>query len=322
MTAFVMRVAAAVLAASISITDAWAQQNDDAPLTGMTMPTPRPSPTPARPPPPAAAAPTKEPPSGMSGMETPGTQTIVAEGEARNRSQAPTTPSSTAEKEAWPEPVADHAPYTYALFDLLEYQRIGSLNALRWDALGWHGGDRGRFWLKSEGTLYPGTRTGGSADLQALYGILIAPFFDLQVGARVEQHYERGASPARVFLVVAMQGLAPGRFEVEPALFLSSKGHVSGRFTASFEMLQTQRLIFQARVETEFALQRDDAFGVERGISDVELGLRLRYEIRREFAPYLGVSYLQNLGATRARVVSEGGAPNQLQLVVGLRIWR
>ena len=78
----------------------------------------------------------------------------------------------------------------------------------------------------------------------------------------------------------------------------------------------------QPRFETEFAAQRDDEFGVERGISDVEVGLRLRYEIRREFAPYIGVSFRQSLGATRSRVIREGGAPNEIQIVVGVRMWR
>src|SRR5581483_1307663 len=147
-------------------------------------------------------------------------------------------------------------------------------------------------------------------------------FFDFQIGARVEQRYERGASPTRVFAAVGFQGLAPGRFDIEPTLFLSNKGKVSGRFTATVDLYKTQRLILQPRFETEFAAQRDDAFGVERGINDVEVGLRLRYEIRREFAPYIGVSYQQSLGATRSRLIREGGGANELQIVVGVRMWR
>jgi copper resistance protein B len=265
----------------------------------------------------------------MPGMEMPKPSSAPAQtpspapqAEPARVSQVPATPLNLSEKSKWPEPVADNAPYTYAFFDLLEYQRAGSANVLRWDSLGWRGGDKRRFWLKSEGRLYPGPRTGGGVDVQALYGKLIAPFFDFQVGARVEQRYERGASPTRVFAVVGLQGLAPGRFEIEPALFLSNKGKVSGRFTASVDLLQTQRLILQPRFETEFAAQRDDEFGVERGISDVEVGLRLRYETRREFAPYVGVSYRQSLGATRSRVIREGDAPNELQIVVGVRMWR
>lgn len=226
------------------------------------------------------------------------------------------------ERAGWPEPVADDMTQTLALFDLLEYQRVGSVNAARWDFLGWHGGDEHRLWVRSEGELNFGPQLGGEADLQLLYGKLISPFFDLLVGGRVEQHYERGESPTRAFAVVGLQGLSPGRFEVEPALFLSNKGKVSGRFTASLDLYQTQRLILQPRFETEFSFQRDDEFGVERGINDVEVGLRLRYEISRRFAPYVGVAYRQSLGATRSRVLREGGAPNEVQVVVGVRAWR
>ena len=224
-------------------------------------------------------------------------------------------------KPQWPYPIADQGKYTSVLFDLFEYQRIRDVNALRWDILGWSGGDKQRFWLKSEGTLYPAKIGGGEFDIQALYGKLILPFFDLQTGLRFEEHFERDSSPTRVFAVIGLQGLAPYRFEIEPALFLSNKGKASGRFTVTHDTLFTQRLILQSRLEAELAAQKDDEFGVKSGINDVELGFRLRYEIRRKFAPYIGVSYRQSLGATKARVLREGGAPNVLQGVAGVRMW-
>ena len=253
-------------------------------------------------------------------------------GKAANLRAAPQTGSPGAspggktlpnlsEKSKWPSPTADNATYSYGLFDLLEYQRVGSVNALRWDFLGWRGSDRHRFWFKSEGELNFESPLGGEADLQLLYGKLISPFFDLQTGVRVEQHYERVSKPTRVFAVVGLQGLAPGRFDIEPTLFLSNKGKVSGRFTASVDLYQTQRLVLQPRFETEVAAQRDEQFGVEPGISDAEIGLRLRYEIRREFAPYFGISYRRSFGATRSRVLREGGDPNNLQFIIGVRTW-
>jgi len=221
----------------------------------------------------------------------------------------------------WPEPVADDAKYTSRLFDLLEGRRSGGVNALRWDFVGWHGGDTHRLWFRTEGAIYPSADTGGEADVQVLYGALISPFFDIQIGGRVEQHYERGTSPVRVFAVVGLQGLSPGRFEIEPALFLSNKGKVSGRFTASLDLYQTQRLVLQPRFETEISVHRDEEFGVERGVNDSEVGLRLRYEIQRECAPYVGVSYRRSFGATRDRVRREGGIPNEVQFVFGVRTW-
>lgn len=236
--------------------------------------------------------------------------------------QRTTTLPNLTDRSGWPSPTADDATYTLMLLDLFEYQRIGSVNALRWDFLGWRGGDHNRIWFKSEGTLNFESPLGGQADLQVLYGRHITPFFDFQIGGRIEQRYERTSKPARVFAVIGLQGLAPGRFEVEPALFLSNKGKVSGRFTGTLDLYQTQRWILQPRLETEFAMQRDDAFGVERGVNDVEIGVRLRYEIRREFAPYLGVTYSHSFGATRDRILREGGNPSEVQFSVGVRMWR
>ena len=300
--AIARRVAALLWIAGITAPSAWGQATDKTSMPEMEMSSPPVSPSPA-PKPPAH--------EGMGGMDTPGA------------GPKPTTKSSSnpARKAGWPEPVGDSAPYTFALLDLLEYQRIGGVDALRWDFLGWRGGDRHRLWVKSEGTLYPAGRVGGQADLQVLYGKLIAPFFDFQAGVRVERHEERDASPNRIFAVVGLQGLAPGRFEVEPALFLSNKGKWSGRFTASMDLYQTQRLIWQPRFETELAAQADEEFGVEPGVSDAELGLRLRYEISREFAPYVGVAYRQSFGVTRDRVLREGGEPNEVQFIVGVRMW-
>lgn len=256
-------------------------------------------------------------PSATTEAKQPGTAQTLS----TDAPQEPVKTLPNLSEPGWPEPVADDARYASFLSDLLEGQRIAGVNAARWDFLGWYGGDTRRLWFRSEGVVYPSGDPGGEADVQVLYGTLVLPFFDLQIGGRVEQHYERGTSPVRVFAVVGLQGLSPGRFEVEPALFLSNKGKVSGRFTASVDLYQTQRLVLQPRFETEIAAQQDEEFGVERGISDAELGLRLRYEIRREYAPYVGVSYRQSFGATRNRVEREGGTPNEVQFVFGVRTW-
>ena len=223
---------------------------------------------------------------------------------------------------AWPAPIDDNVNHSYTLFDLLEYQRLrGGIDAFRWSALGWHGGDVNRFWLKSEGSLYSSSKQGGQADVQALYGRLISPYFDFQTGVRVEDHIENG-HVTRVFAVVALQGLSPYRFDLEPELFLSNKGKLSTRFTGTYEANLSQRWILQPRFETEIAFQKDEAFGVDRGVNDAEIGVRLRYEAHREFAPYVGVSFTQSFGATKSRVTREGGTPNELQFVIGLRWWR
>jgi copper resistance protein B len=221
----------------------------------------------------------------------------------------------------WPEPTGDHATYTYTLFDLLEYQRLrGEVNAFRWSVLGWRGGDIHRFWFKSEGEQYSSSKIGGEAEVQALYGKAISPYFDLQGGLRFEERFEQ-QNAGRVFAVIALQGLAPYRFDLEPELFLSNKGKFSGRVTASTDLLLTQRLILQPRFETNFSAQRDTTFGVDPGFNDAEVAVRARYEFRREFAPYLGISFRQDYGASAARSVQAGGISNQLQFVFGVRVW-
>jgi copper resistance protein B len=252
-------------------------------------------------------------------MGTAGNTAAVAQAVAAGAGKATTLPNLS-ERSKWPSPVDDSANNSYVLFDLLEFQRIRGINAIRWDALGWYGGDKQRLWIKSEGEQYGSSRTGGEADVQALYGKLIAPYFDFQAGVRYEKHFESN-NPQRVFAVVGLQGLAPGRFDIEPAFSVSNKGKTSVRFTGTYDTLLTQRLILQPRFETEIAFQRDNEFGVSRGVNDVEVGLRLRYEVRRELAPYFGVTFRKSFDATAQRVLSEGGVPNALEFVVGLRMW-
>jgi copper resistance protein B len=226
-----------------------------------------------------------------------------------------------ADRSSWPSPVDDTAMYSFVLFDLLEYQRTSDLDALRWDILGWLGGDYNRFWFKSEGRKVFTSQEGSEVEAQALYGRLIAPFFDVQVGLRYDQRLQRGANPTRVYAVIGLQGLAPYWFDIEPTLFISNKGKVSARLTATYDVLLSQRLVLQPRLEINAAFQKDEAIGIAAGLNDVELGGRLRYEIRREFAPYIGVTWKESIGATHRLTTREGGDPSHLAFVVGVRLW-
>jgi len=157
--------------------------------------------------------------------------------------------------------------------------------------------------------------------VQLLYSRMIAPFWDFQAGLRYESIYGDGPDRDRNFAVVGVQGLAPYRFDVEPAVFVSENGDLSARFTATYELLLTQRLILQPRFETNLAAQQVEKFGAGRGFNDVELGLRLRYEMRREFAPYVGISWLRKLGDSEDFARDEGAQVDDLSLVAGLRLW-
>ena len=232
-----------------------------------------------------------------------------------------TTQRNLSEREEWPDPVADNATYTFLLFDNAEFQRAAGPNALRWDLFGWRGGDVHRFWFKSEGRATTSSGQGSEFEVQALYGKLIWPFFDLQAGVRFDQRLRGGADPARVYAVLGLQGLAPYRFEIEPTLFVSQKGQVSGRLTATYDVLLSQRLILQPRLETNVAVQKDEEIGIGAGLNDAEVGVRLRFETRREFAPYVGVTWKESFGATHRLTVQEGGDPAHVVVVGGARVW-
>ena len=241
--------------------------------------------------------------------------------------QQPQTPEQTttlpnlSEENDWPDPVADRAIFGFLLIDNSEFQRAGGPNALRWDLLGWRGGDVHRFWFKSEGRQATSSSRGSEFEVQALYGRLIAPFFDLQAGVRFDQRLRPGSNPARIYAAIGLQGLSPYRFEIEPALFLSQKGQISGRLTSTYDILLSQRLILQPRLETNFAVQKDEEIGIAAGWNDAEIGMRLRYEVRREFAPYVGVTWKESFGATHRLTTEEGGDPAHTVLVAGARVW-
>lgn len=211
--------------------------------------------------------------------------------------------------------------HTFVQSEVLEYAPGGINNPIRYDLQGWTGYDINRLWFKTDGEH--GTQANeGETELQALYGRLISPYWDAQVGVRFDAHYGEGQTNTRAHLALGLQGLAPYWFELEPTLFVDQRGHVSASLEASYEMLLTQRLILEPRAEVSAAIQEAKDFGVGRGFNDVELGLRMRYEIRREFAPYVGVVWARRLGGTADLAHSSGAPVRELSVVMGLRLWR
>lgn len=216
--------------------------------------------------------------------------------------------------------VMDRAIHTYVLFDELEVLPRAEERPIEFDALAWIGGDLTRVWLKARGDL--STRQSvGQLEGQLLYGRLIRPFWDAQVGLRVDTHYGEGAPGSRGLLAVGLQGLAPYWFEVESTLFVSQDGDVSVRIKSSYDLLFTQRLILQPELELNLATQEVPEFGVGSGLSDVELGARVRYEIVREFGPYAGISWLRRRGPTGDLVRGGDVNASETSFVAGLRWW-
>jgi copper resistance protein B len=206
--------------------------------------------------------------------------------------------------------------FAKVMVNLAEYQAHKGRDGYEWNGEAWYGGDINRLWLKSEGdgTFGKGVER---AEAQALYSRAIGPYFNLQGGLR----YDFKPNPSRAYATLGVEGLAPGMFDVEGALFLSNKGELMARGEAWYDQRLTQRLILQPRAELNFAAQNSPSIGIGSGLSDAEIGLRLRYEIRREFAPYIGVQYKSAFGNTRRYLRQAGEDPAGWSLLAGIRAW-
>jgi copper resistance protein B len=225
----------------------------------------------------------------------------------------------------WPNPVNDRAHRLFALVDVLEYRPRtggdGSNSDYRWDIEGWYGGDYNRLWFKSEGQQDTAFKADYDVDFQLLYGRFLWKHYDLQAGARMETQSFRGGNVTRGLGVIGLQGIVPYNYEFESALFIDQSGAVSARLSYTKDFVLTQRLVLQGRFQTNLAIQRVEEFTTGFGLNNLEFGARLRYEIRREFAPYIGLSFDRSFGETATLVRQQGGDPRQIRFVVGLRAW-
>jgi copper resistance protein B len=183
-----------------------------------------------------------------------------------------------------------------------------------WHVQGWYGGDVHRFWWESEGEGAFGEEI-EHAELQLLYSRAVTPYFDLQAGVR--QSYLDGED--RTDLVLGVQGLAPYWFEVNAAAFVSTEGDVTARAEAEYDLRLTQKLILQPAAELNFAAQDIPDLDIGVGFTDANVGARLRYEISRSFAPYVGVEWTSALGETRDIREAIGDDTQSTRAVIGLR---
>lgn len=202
------------------------------------------------------------------------------------------------------------------MFNLAEYQARQGRDGYRWDGEAWFGGDIHRLTIKTEGegAFREGVET---AEIQALYSRAIGPYFNLQAGVR----HDFQPSPTRTYATIGIEGLAPYWFEVEAAAFLSNKGDLLGRLEGYYDQRLTQRLVLQPRVELNLAAQDVPENRIGAGLVDAELGLRLRYEITRQFAPYVGISYEAKTGRTADFARADGQDPATTSFVAGVRLW-
>ena len=224
-------------------------------------------------------------------------------------------PADQAQPHSMPS-MLDETIFAHLLFDQLE-GRFGfnQGNTFRWEAEGWLGTDENRIWLLSEGRYSDNQLDDGIQQL--FYGRAVTTYFDALVGVR----YDLDSLPGRGWGAFGIQGLAPQFFKVSALGYVSGEGHLGARLEASYDLLITQRLILQPQLELNFYTKDDPARRVGAGLSELDAGLRLRYEITRQFAPYVGITYLGQYGATADYVSAAGGSTQQVRFTAGIRTW-
>lgn len=213
--------------------------------------------------------------------------------------------------------VLDDQLFTLVKIDQLEFRSRDGDDLAVWNGQARIGTDRHKLAVKSEGEYVVDPGKMETAEVQLLYQRMISDFFDAQIGVR----HDFRPDPSRTYAVVGINGLAPQWLEVDASLFLSEEGDVSARFEAEYDILFTQRLVLQPDAEINVAFSDDEPTGVGAGIGSVELGLRLRYEFAREFAPYLGINWERKLGNTSNFARAEGEDDNVFSIVAGVRLF-
>lgn len=197
----------------------------------------------------------------------------------------------------------------------LEWQARDGRNALAWDLVGWVGTDDHRLWLRDEGEHRNSSRVRNRLEL--LYGRPVAAWWDVVAGLRVDT----GEDATRRYLGVGLQGLAPQWFHIETTAYLGKGGQLGLRLEGQYEWLFTNRLILAARAETEIWRENDLPAGIASGLGELTLGLRLRYELWRELAPYAGVEWASLHGNSADLARAAGERRHDRRLLLGLRVW-
>jgi copper resistance protein B len=212
--------------------------------------------------------------------------------------------------------VHDNAVNYFVLFDQLEWQTGAGASGLGWDTRGWVGNDRTRAWFRAEGERSDGRAR--DAQFHAFAGRRLFRWWDVVAGVRQDLR----PGPAQTYAAIGVQGLAPQWFEVEATAYLGAAGRTHLRIESQYELLITNRLVLQPLVELEIYGKADPVRRIGAGLSTVDAGVRLRYEFRREWAPYVGVAWQRSFFGTATRAAAAGEETRGARLVVGLRVWR
>ncbi len=201
------------------------------------------------------------------------------------------------------------------VLDRLETQDAAGGDVLHWDLDTWVGRDLAKLWIRSEGERRSGETE--RADLELLWGKAFTPWWELVAGARGD--FAPGAD--QEWAAAGVRGLAPYGVRLEATAYLGSGGRTALRVDTRYEVLVTNRLILEPSLELDWQGEADPERGLGSGLTEAALGLRLRYEIRREVAPYLGLVHERSFGGTADLVRAAGDDPDDTRLVAGVRVW-
>ncbi len=233
----------------------------------------------------------------------------------------PIPPVTEAELRAAFAPLVPHGMHDDDLHTLVWFNRLEGfrqrhgVSGQAWEGRAWIGTDLHRLWLRSDGERSAGTLE--HADLEALYGRAVAPWWDALIGLR----YDTGGGPARTALAVGVVGLAPYKFEIELTGYVDADGRSAARIEAEYETYLSGRWILQPLFEASVHGQNDPARGIGQGLDRASAGLRLRYEWQRQFAPYVGIERQHRFGRGAGYARDAGEPVAETRLVAGVRVW-
>jgi len=207
--------------------------------------------------------------------------------------------------------------FTKVMLDRLEWRDADPDAFTFWEGQAWYGGDINKLWLKSDGHVVKGDTA--EADLEAYYSRAVAPYWDLQLGARHD--FALQGTPSRNWLGIGFKGLAPYKFDIDTTLYAGEQGRAALRTQVEYDLLLTQRLVLMPELDANLYSKDDVERGIGKGLANLDLGLRVRYELRREFAPYVGVVRSGKYGDT-ANLARDAGSPvHDIQWLLGVRAW-
>lgn len=208
----------------------------------------------------------------------------------------------------------DRALFGKVMLDRLEW-RDEEVSTYEWEVTAWYGGDINKVWFETEGEHVDGSVA--DARVELLWDRILTPWWSTRLGGRQDS----GDDPTRNWLAFGVAGLAPGFIEMQAMAYVGDQGRTALRFSADYDLLITQRLVLQPEVELNVYGSDDPERLIGAGLSDLELGLRLRYEFRREIAPYVGMSWLKRFGDSADLASAAGQDTSEFMLVAGLRLW-